>query len=196
MLFDRQAILVKERVGFLKLADVYDLLDPENGTSLGQVRDEPSPGIKYLRLVVKKLMLPTTFHVYEGTSPQPCLSLIKRAQFLRAHLEVQVQGRPIIDLRGRLFSLHGYYEVLDPNTGQAIAQVRGDWRGWNFQLLLPDGREVGVITKQWAGIGKEFFTSADTYMVALGPAASSFPKALESLLAISIAIDAVHKESN
>jgi len=196
MLFDPQAILVKERVGFLKLTDVYDLVDPENGSALGQVRDEPSAPFKYLRLLVKKLMLPTTFHVYEGASPEPCLSLLKRAQFLRANLEVQIRGQVILRLRGKLFSLHGYYEVLDPLSGRELAQVRGDWKGWNFQLLLPDGREVGVITKKWAGFGKEFFTSADTYVVALGPAATGFPKAMESLLAISIALDAVHKESN
>ncbi len=194
MLFDRQALLVKERVGFLKLTDVYDLLDPETGAPLGQVRDEPGGFFKYLRLLVSKVMLPTTFQVYEGSAPQPSLSLLKSGQLLRAHLEVRARGQALLRLRGKLFSLHGYYEVLDPLTGRELAQVRGDWKGWNFQLLLPDGRQVGVITKQWAGFGKEFFTSADTYVVALGPAAASFPKALESLLAVSIAIDAVHKE--
>jgi uncharacterized protein YxjI len=194
VLFHRQAIFVKERVGFLKLTDVYDLLDPENGAVLGQVRDEPSSGFKYLRLVVKKIMLPTTFNVYEGSNPQPSLSLVKKAQFFRAHLQILSQGQPLLNLRGKLFSLRGYYEVLDPASGREIAQVRGDWKGWNFQLLDPNGQAVGTITKKWAGIGKELFTSADNYIVALGPAAGSFPKAMESLLAISIAIDAVHKE--
>lgn len=194
MLFERQALFVKERVGFLKLTDVYDLLDPENGATLGQVRDEPGGAFKYLRLIVKKALLPTTFNVYEGSNPQPSLSLVKRAQFFRARLEVVSQGRPLLNLRGKLFSLRGYYDVLDPASGREVAQVRGDWKGWNFQLLTPNGQEVGSITKKWAGIGKELFTSADNYIVALGPAAGSLPKALESLLAISIAIDSIHKE--
>ena len=194
MLFERQAIFVKERVGLLKLTDVYDLLDPESGITLGQVRDEPGSMFKYLRLIVKKALLPTTFNVYEGSNAQPSLSLVKRAQLFRARLEVVSQGQPLLHLRGKLFSLRGYYDVLDPASGRQIAQVRGDWKGWNFQLLTPDGQEVGAITKKWAGMGKELFTTADNYIVALGPAAGNLPKALESLLAISIAIDSIHKE--
>ena len=30
-----------------------------------------------------------------------------------------------------------------------------------------DGNEMGTITKKWAGIGKELFTSADNYIISL-----------------------------
>ena len=40
-----------------------------------------------------------------------------------------------------------------------MAEVKGDWKGWNFQLLDNEGRELGVVTKKWGGIGKELFTA-------------------------------------
>jgi len=196
MLFDRQALFVRERVGFIKLTDTYDLLDLASGAILGQVRDEPTPLFKFLRLLVNKAFLPTQYNVYEGSSAQPCLTVVKRAQFLRAQLEVKIQAHTLLKLRGRLLSLRSYYDVIDPVSGLPAALVQGDWKGWNFQILMPDGREVGTITKKWAGLGKELFTTADNYAVVLGPGAGGFPKAMESLLAISIALDAVHKEKS
>ncbi|MCE1229679.1 MAG: oxidoreductase [Firmicutes bacterium] len=194
MLFRHQAIFVKERVGFLKLTDVYDLLDPSTGGQIGQIRDEPSALSKYLRLVVNKLLLPTRFNVYEGDSGQPSLSIVKKSIIVRGHLDVEERGQVLFRLRGKIFSFRGYYDVLAPHSDQIVAEVRGDWKGWNFKLLNPSGGEVGTITKKWAGIGKELFTSADNYMVVLGGEAASFPKPMESLLAVAIALDAVHKE--
>jgi Scramblase len=56
------------------------------------------------------------------------------------------------------------------------------------------GRELGTVTKKWAGIGKELFTSADTYLIALSDAAPSGANQVALLLAAGLAIDVVFKE--
>jgi hypothetical protein len=75
-----------------------------------------------------------------------------------------------------------------------VAQVKGDWKGWNFQLLDANGGELGVITKKWAGIGRELFTSADNYMISLSDATGIHAGNVVLLLAAGLAIDVVFKE--
>ena len=74
-----------------------------------------------------------------------------------------------------------------------MAEVKGDWKGWNFKFIGQDGREIGTVTKKWAGIGKELFTSADNYIIALNDG-SSHANAGALLLAAGLAIDIVYKE--
>ena len=45
MLFDRNALFVREKVAFAKLTDTYELFDPATQMTVGEVRDEPfAPG--------------------------------------------------------------------------------------------------------------------------------------------------------
>ena len=52
---------------------------------------------------------------------------------------------------------------------------------------------VGTITKKWAGIGKELFTSADNYIISF----SQPPKGGEALLmlAAGLAVDVIYNEN-
>ena len=52
--------------------------------------------------------------------------------------------------------------------------------------------EIGNITKKWAGIGKELFTSADNYIIALNHEPA--PEKAILLLAAGLAVDTVYKE--
>ena len=70
--------------------------------------------------------------------------------------------------------------------------MKGDWKGWNFRLLNKAERELGTITKKWAGIGKELFTSADNYIVAFR---GSAPAQAILLLAAGLAVDTIYKEA-
>ncbi len=198
MLLDHTRILVKERVAVLKLTDVYDLLDPESGRSLGEARDEPPGWAKFSRLLVNKHFLPTTIHIYEAGSSAPLLSLRKRPGFLRTTVVVADSlGAALGSFRSKLFSLGGAFFVFDP-TEQQVARVQGDWKGWNFRFLDGADRELGTVSKKWAGLGKEMFTTADTYMIALDSGTGSGGRALPNqaalLLAAGLAIDIVFKE--
>lgn len=194
MLGSRTSLFVKERVGFLRLTDVYDLLDPESQSPLGEARDEPHPAAKWSRLVVNKSLLPTTVNVYLGSNPAPALCVRKRGALLRGRLEVlDASGQPLARLTSRLLTIGGAFDVTDP-TGRPLADVKGDWKGWNFSVTRADGRPFGVITKKWAGLAKEVFTNADQYLVALDPASYAQPRALEVLLGTALAIDLIFKE--
>ena len=55
--------LVKERVGFLKLADTYDIFDPDTNRPVGIAKEEVSGLVKALRLLISKKLMPTTIRV-------------------------------------------------------------------------------------------------------------------------------------
>ena len=52
--------------------------------------------------------------------------------------------------------------------GAIIGGIRAEnWRSWDFAIEDANGVEVGRINKQWAGIGRELFTTADHYQVVI-----------------------------
>lgn len=194
MLLDRRTWFVKERVAMMKLADTYDILDPETQQVIGIAKEEPGTFIKVLRLLVSKQLLPTQVHIHETEGAPPVVSIKKPLSFLRAKVEVfDRNGQSLGYFKSKLFSLGGGFWIHDTGDRQ-VAEVKGDWKGWNFKFLDTSGRELGSVTKKWAGIGKELFTSADNYIIALdgNSPASSAPL----MLAAGIAIDVVYKERN
>lgn len=193
MLLERKTYVVKERVAFAKLTATYDLLDADTSAPIGVAKEEPPSWAKWMRLVADKHMLPTAVNVYEGESTTPLLSIQRGFTFLRAKVAVVMGDRTIGHLEAKLMSIGPSFRILDAQGGE-IGSVKGDWKGWNFQILAATGEELGTITKKWAGLGKELFTSADTYVIALSAGAASRPDTGALLLAAGLAVDTIYKE--
>lgn len=193
MLLDRRTWFVKERVAVLKLTNTWDLIDPETGVKVGIARDEPSSVAKFARLLVNKQFLPTTINVYESESLPPVLSLAKKPGLLRSSVVVTDPSHAELGkFTSKAFSLGGGFFVFD-TSGRQVAEVKGDWKGWNFRLLDGEGLELGIVTKKWAGIGKELFTTADSYVISLSEHMARRRDVAPLLLAAGLAIDIVFK---
>jgi hypothetical protein len=78
------------------------------------------------------------------------------------------------------------------NNNQQVAEVKGIGRA-DFRFLAKAVARSGAVTKKWAGLGKELFTSADNYDLTLR-VGSVDPEAGALLLAAGLAIDIVFKE--
>lgn len=194
MLFDLRTYVVKERVALLKLTDTYDILDPQTGSVIAVAKEEPEPWAKWLRIVIKKSLMPTVINVYEGANPAPVLSIRRGVAILRPKVTVTVAGgQPVGHFIAKAFSLGGAFRMFDSQETE-IGAVKGDWKGWNFTMSTPAGQELGRVTKKWAGLGKEFFTTADTYVIALSDGYAPPPNVAPLLLAAGLAIDTVYKE--
>jgi uncharacterized protein YxjI len=192
-MLSHKTFLVKERVGFLKLTDTFDIFDPNGGAQLGIARENVGVLTKLLRLIISKRLLPTTVEVREREEGPVVLSF-RRAGLLRSRVVVNGRdGREIGRFKSKLWSLGGGFHVLDPRD-HPVAEIKGDWKGWNFRFLASDGSEIGKVTKKWAGLGKELFTSADNYVIALDERRPLPPNSAALLLAAGLAIDTVYKE--
>ena len=192
---DLKQFIVKEHVGFLKLADVFDIFDAATQARIALARETPGGLITALRFVVNKRMLPNTVTVTQGDENGPLLFHIRKPfTFLRSKVWVEdAAGKRLGYFRSKLFSFGGGFWVHDESDRQ-IAEVQGDWKGWNFKFLASEGKELGLVTKKWGGLAKELFTSADTYAVSIHDDAGADRNLRILLLAAALAIDIVYKE--
>ncbi len=195
-MLSRKTYFIREHVGFMKLSDTFDILDPETQDQIGIAKEKPGGFMKLLRLFLNKRMLPTKVFIYEGADPQDESKLLFSIQrgFTLFRSKVNVlnpDGTLIGWFKSKVWSLGGAFRVFDVQ-GQEVALVKGDWKGWNFRFLDAAEGELGTITKKWSGLGKELFTSADNYIIALN--GEPEPAIATLLLAAGLAIDTVYKE--
>lgn len=195
MLLSKRTYLVKERVGFVKLTEAYDIFDPGTGQQIGLAIEEIHPVVKYLRLIVSRKLMPTTINFYEHAGGRVVLSIRRGVALFRPRVSVTKEGQLLGTFQSKVFSLGGAFRVFDPQERE-VALIQGDWKGWNFVMKTANGEELGRVTKKWAGIGKELFTTADNYVIDLAPRAANDASMGALLLAAGIAIDTVLKEKN
>lgn len=194
MLLDRKTFLVKEQIQFMRLSGTYNIFDPESQQQIGVAKEVPSGFIKFLRLLISKLMLPTKVAVYDQEEQRPIFTMEKPFSWFRSKVGIYDQNGSYLGyFRSKLWTLGGGFFVFDASERQ-IAEIKGDWKGWNFKFLDTNGTELGVVTKKWAGIGKELFTSADNYIISINDTVEQRPELSALLLAAGLAIDIVFKE--
>ena len=92
----------------------------------------------------------------------------------------------------KFFSIGGAFNVLDAND-QPVCVLQGKWTGWDFRFMAGEN-ELAHITKEWGGIGKELFTSADNYALEISDAVPADHVARQLILAAVMCIDMVLKE--
>jgi uncharacterized protein YxjI len=192
-MLELSTFFVKEHVGMFKMHDVYDILDPSTQQMVGQAHEIVSGIKKLLRLLVDKKLMSTTVEVRDAQE-KLVFSIYRPFRFFRSEVQVlDGQGTKLGYFQSKIFTIGGGFWVYDAKDKQ-VAEVKGDWVGWNFRFLTPSGEEIGQVTKKWAGIAKEFFTSADNYIVSISDDLSDEPTAKCLLLAAALAIDIVYKE--
>ncbi|NIM24974.1 MAG: RNAase [Armatimonadetes bacterium] len=190
---ERNTFFVKERVGFLKAANAYDVLDPTTSDVIGTVQEKiPNFIIKILKFSSMKTRLPFTVEILD-TDEKKLLTIKRGFVFLRSRVDVLDEyGEKLGSYQQRLLSLGGKFEIFD-RSGSAVAMLSGDWKGWDFTFKDTQDRELAKVSKKWAGLGKELFTSADQYVVDVSSECTD--NTLKKLvLAAAFCIDMVLKE--
>ena len=191
-MLELQNFLVREQVAVLRMTDIYDILDPETGTQVGLAEEVRGSFAMLLSMFVNKNMLTRKIEVREHPEGALVFTMRKPATFFQPKVEVfDAQGERIGYFVSKLFSFGGGFNVYD-NRGSVFAEIRGKWTGWDFTFLTPDGHEMGRVTKKWAGMLKQLFTSADNYVVSISDDLTDQPIAKMLLLAAALAIDIVY----
>ena len=190
----RNAFFVKEHVGILKAANNFDIHDPESGAVIMECREEKL-GLftKLLRFTDYKRMTPFDIQV-RTPDGRPVLRITRGVSFFLSKVDVSdEQGRRVGGFKQKFFSIGGAFEVLDA-AGQIICRLQGKWTGWEFKFLRPGGQEVACVTKKWAGMAKELFTSADNYMLTIASEVAPEDDIRHLILGAVLCIDMVLKE--
>lgn len=191
-MFTKATYLVRERVAVLKLADTYDILEADTGQQVAVAQEKPGGFVTFMRFLLNKRMLPTHVFIAPREDASPMISIHRGFTLLRAKVSVRTgDGREIGWFKSKVFSFGGGFYVFDA-AGRQVAEIKGDWKGWNFKFI-EGGKEIGTVTKKWAGLAKELFSSADNYVINLAPGQP--PEAVALLIATGIAIDTIYKEN-
>jgi uncharacterized protein YxjI len=189
----RNVYLVKEHIGIFKAANNYDIYDPVTGTVIMECREERLGFLtKILRFTDYKRMTP--FDIQIRTPEGQQVVCVKRgiSLFLSKVQVLDENDHVIGGFKQKFFSIGGAFNVLDANE-TPVCQLKGKWTGWDFRFL--DGEtELAHVSKKWAGIGKELFTSADNYVLEISDTVPVESIARQLILAAVMCIDMVLKE--
>ena len=193
-MFEKNTYFVKEQVSFMKLVDRYDIFDAETRQMVAFAKENISGGMKFLRLLVSKSLLPTLVEIVDTETNQVAFSIKKDFSLLTSTLHIiDKNGREVGYFKSRIFTIGGRFDVFHTD-GKKFAEVKGNWKGWTFQFLDLQGNELGLITKKWAGIGKEFFSSADNYVISLNQQIQRDEDLMALLIMAGLSVDIVLKE--
>lgn len=189
----RNLFLVKEHRGLFKSANNYDVFDPETGDEILHCREPSLGGItKLLRFTDYKRNTP--FNV-EVTTPsgEPVLRVTRGISLFLSKVDVFDEDEERVGgFKQKLFSIGGAFTVLD-NEDQPLCELRGKWTSWEFSFQK-DGVEFAKVSKKWAGLGHEMFTTADTYMLEIQDRVPDDSPLRTLILGAVFCIDMVLKE--
>lgn len=190
---DRNLFLVKEHTGVFKAANNYDIHDPDTGQVILECREENlGPITKILRFTDYKRMTP--FDVVIRTPDGQQVVRVTRgvSLFLSKVQVVDESNIPVGGFKQKFFSVGGKFDVLDVNE-QPLCTLKGKWTGWDFRFVR-DQTEFAHVTKKWAGLGKELFTSADNYILEISASVPARDPLRQLILGAVMCIDMVLKE--
>ena len=192
-LLKRNVFFVKEHVGMFKAANNYDIYDPQTGEIIMKCR-ENSMGVltKLFRFTDYKRMTPFDIQIKTPDGKQVVHVTRGISLFLSKVRVLDEHDRVIGGFKQKLFSIGGAFNVLNAEDNP-ICQLKGKWTGWDFRFTN-NGTEYAHVTKKWAGIGKELFTSADNYVLEISETVPEDDVVRQLILAAVMCIDMVLKE--
>jgi uncharacterized protein YxjI len=189
--FEKNTFFIDEKIGFFKFANAYKVYD-ELG-EIGLITQKLTAGQKFLRLLLKKGMLP--FHLEIIDLSGETIVTIKRGwTFFMSKITLTDQNGDLLGTIKQKFALlKPTFNIFD-DTATQIATISGDWKGWSFKIVDNNGNNIGTISKKWNGILKEAFTTADKYVVDIVPEYAEDKKKM-AIVSCAVTIDMVLKES-
>ena len=189
----KNVFFVKEHVGMFKAANEFDIFDPTSNAKLLECR-EPRLGwfTKILRFTDYKRMTPFEVEVRTATG-EKVLTIKRGISFFLSKVDVLDENdKPVGSFKQKMLSIGGKFDVLDTNE-RPVCTLVGKWTSWDFRFLQGEA-ELATVTKKWAGLGKELFTSADNYMLAIADSVPSDSPNRVLIMAAVLCIDMVLKE--
>ena len=192
-LFSRNQFFVKEHVGILKAANSYDILDLQLQQPLLECR-EPNLGFFTKLFRFTKYKTQTPFDIELRDAGQGLVLRLKRGvSIFRSTVQV-FDGHDVLlgRFRQRLLSLGGKLDLLDAND-LVVCTVQGKITSFEYKFLR-DGQQIALVTKQWMGLGRELFTSADNYVINIEPTVPATDEVRHLILAAALTIDMVFAE--
>lgn len=184
---------VKEHVGLFKASNNFDIFDPATKQKILECR-EPNLGIfaKLFRFTDYKRMTPFNIEIRTPEGAK-VLSIKRGISLFTSKVEfLDENDRVVGHFKQKFFSIGGEFDVLD-SEGKPVCTLKGKWTSWDFRFLQGN-TELASVSKKWAGLGKELFTTADNYMLSINSTVGASDGSRILIVAAVMCIDMVLKE--
>ena len=190
--FEANNYFIDEKVNFFKFENTYKVFD-DKGLNIGSVKQRLTFGQKLLRLLFNKAMLPFKLEIKDINGV--LLASISRGWtfFISKIVVSSGDSRTIGTVRQKFKIFKPTFRIFNHEEKQ-IAEITGDWKAWKFVIKDASGSQIGTISKKWAGVLQEVFTTADKYLVNIDPSYANMMNKIV-ILSAAITIDMVLKES-
>ncbi|MCU0426862.1 MAG: phospholipid scramblase family protein [Candidatus Kapabacteria bacterium] len=198
ILAQHNAFAIREKIGIFKAANSYDFFHPETGEMLMQSTEEDL-GLftKILRFTDFKTFTPFDATLRDAAGRR-VIRVSRGISFLFSRVEVFDENDVRVGAFQERFSFpRKKIEVLD-NNDNVILMLRGSFFAWDFRFFalnsFGEEEEVARISKEWAGLAREIFTTADNYFLGISSALGATNPLKMMILAAVICVDMVFKE--
>jgi uncharacterized protein YxjI len=184
---------VKEHRGILKASNNYDIYDPQTQQMIMTCREENLGFFtKLFRFSDYKSMTPFNL-VIKDLNQHQVVRVQRGFSWFRSKVNVYDENDVLLGwFRQRLLTIGGKFDVYDA-SGTMICTLKGKWHSWDFKFVDGD-HEFAAVSKKWAGLGRELFTTADNYMLTIDPSIGASDSRRPMILAAVMCIDFVLKE--
>jgi len=190
---NRNLFFVKEHVGLFKAANNFDVYDPQTNHLIMECREDNLGFFtKLFRFTDYKRLTPFDIQVRTPEGAQ-VVRIERGFTLFLSRVRVYDHNDELIGgFKQKFFSIGGKFDVLD-SSDQPVCTLKGNWVGWDFRFVSGE-QELAQVSKKWAGLGKELFTSADNYMLSISPSVPPGSALRRLILAAVMCIDFVLKE--
>ena len=154
----------EEQAGLLKAGNRYDVYNPRTQEKVMVCREENlSLGAKLARLNFLKSS--TSFKLIVRDQADVKLLVVTRPKGAKSQhdpIEVLDENDQLVGKIQPKVNLKGDFDVFDPQGALQYTILKNEEKDFNF---VKEGQNLAKISKKWAGAGKEFFTTADNYLL-------------------------------
>jgi uncharacterized protein YxjI len=194
VLFQHNVLVVNQKAKLIELTNQYSVFDAD-GNTVGHVNQVGQSNVKKLLRLVSSVDQFLTHHFdITDASNALVMSITRPAKLFKS--TVLINDSTGAEL-GRIVqeNVFGKIHFALEVGGLKIGAIKAEnWRAWNFSIEDADGREVARITKKFAGLVREIFTTADSYVVEIH---ENLSQPLHSLvIAAALSIDTALKQDS
>jgi uncharacterized protein YxjI len=169
-LLERDLVVVRQKAKLIELTNQYFLLD-DAGNDIGWIVEENQSALrKLLRAFTRFDQFMSHTLGVAGADGRRVLTLHKPPSFFKARVEVRDAADTTVGTIRQQSVIGKIRFTLEDPQGFPLGELRAEnWRAWDFQIADSSGVEVARITKKWAGMLREGFTTADNYVFTIQP---------------------------
>ena len=191
---EKKLFLFKEHVGLLKTSNNYDVYDPNTKEKILYCRETNLNVLaKFVRIFFRSYKVFAPFEiVIEEMNNKKLLKIKKGFSFAYPIVKIYDENDNIVGFFKKKSIIGSSFDMFNKNE-KLVCKLEGNLIGWNFKFRI-NGNVIGLVTKKWAGVGQEMFTSADNYILEIKDKVEKDSPLRLLILAAVICIDMVVKE--